>query len=429
MNRKRLVCIIIVAVLSGCTLLLFGPKKNKEDRFRTYLIQEGDLVVNVSATGTIEPEEVIDVGAQVAGQIISLGKDRNGNPIDYGSVIEKGMVLARIDEALYAAQLKKIQEEVTYAKADILRVTCEQELLKVKWLQAKNEWARAKKLWNGQAISKASYDKYKTDFNIAEANLSIGNASIVQSRALLAKNEAFLNHATINLGYCTITSPVDGIVIDRRVDIGQTIVANLNAPSLFLLAKDLNKMQIWVTVNEADILKIKKGQHVSFEVDAMPGEKFAGMVDKIRLNASMTQNVVTYDVEVNIDNSDGRLIPYLTANVDFEINKHKNILKVLNSALSWKPTIKQVTPEFRDTIEMINEDVIWVQEGQSVSPLKINKGLTDGVYTEVAGKSVAKGLKVVCGMQPPPQKFGKGSRQKANPFRVNLPAPPGGQGP
>ena len=175
----------------------------------------------------------------------------------------------------------------------------------------------------------------------------MGKAAIVQAKGTVAQAEATLKRALQNLNYCTIKSPVKGVIIDRRVNIGQTVVSSLNAPSLFLLAKDLNRLQVWVSVNEADIGRIKPGQPVTFTVDAQPGDVFPGKVGKIRLNATMTQNVVTYTVEVDTDNSGGKLLPYLTANVTFIVGERKNVLLVPNAALRWTPQLEQVVAEFR----------------------------------------------------------------------------------
>ncbi|MCL4501688.1 MAG: efflux RND transporter periplasmic adaptor subunit, partial [Deltaproteobacteria bacterium] len=160
--------------------------------------------------------------------------------------------------------------------------------------------------------------------------------------------KATLQRAQQNLSYCTIVSPVKGVIVDRRVNIGQTVVASLNAPSLFLIAKDLTRIQVWVSVNEADIGLIHTGQPANFTVDAFPGQVFEGQVGKIRLNATMTQNVVTYTVEVTTDNSDGKLLPYLTANVKFVVGESKNVLTVPNAALRWEPKPDQLVKEGRE---------------------------------------------------------------------------------
>ena len=174
--------------------------------------------------------------------------------------------------------------------------------------------------------------------------MAVGEAAILEAQAIRGPGRGGPDRAQRNLSYCTIKSPVKGVIIDRRVNIGQTVVASLNAPSLFLLAKDLTRMQVWVAVNEADIGKIHPGQPVTFTVAAFPGETFRGEVGKVRLNASMTQNVVTYTVEVITDNSNGRLLPYLTANVQFELDRRKDVLLVPSAALRWTPSADQVAP-------------------------------------------------------------------------------------
>src|SRR5207249_3200763 len=172
-------------------------------------------------------------------------------------------------------------------------------------------------------------------YETSKSALAVGEASVAQARAALQQAE-------INLGYTTIRSPVKGVIVDRRVNVGQTVVASLNAPSLFLIAKDLTRMQIWASVNEADIGQIHAGQAVRFSVDAFPHQTFRGDVAQIRLNANMTQNVVTYTVVVNTDNTNGKLLPYMTANLNFELSQRNDVLLVSNSALRWRPQIQQV---------------------------------------------------------------------------------------
>jgi len=277
--------------------------------FRTAQVSRGDLLVSISATGTVEPEEVVDVGAQVAGQIMAFGRDVKGKTIDYGSMVEDGTVLAMIDDSVYSADAAQAEAQVRSARASVQRAQAELDQLKARLRQAERDWDRAKKLGPSEALSQASYDAYRSAYETAKATVAIGEAAILQAKASVIQTEASQRKAQRNLGYCIIKSPVKGVIIDRRVNIGQTVVASLNAPSLFLIAKDLTRMQVWVAVNEADIGKIRPGQPVTFTVDAFPGETFRGEVSKIRLNASMTQNVVTYTVEITTDNSIGRLLP------------------------------------------------------------------------------------------------------------------------
>jgi HlyD family secretion protein len=397
---------------------------DSETAYRTAAVQRGDLLVSISATGTVVPEEVIDVGAQIAGQIMSFGRDAAGRTVDYGSAVEEGTVLAKIDDSLYSADAAQAEAQVQSGRAALQRAEADLGQLRAKLHQAERDWQRAQKIGPSEALAEASFDAYRSAYETAAANVAVGQAAILQARAGLAQSEALLRRAQRNLSYTTIKSPVKGVIIDRRVNIGQTVVASLNAPSLFLIAKDLKRMQVWVAVNEADIGKIRTGQPVMFTVDAFPGETFRGEVGKVRLNASMTQNVVTYTVEVITDNSSGRLLPYLTANVRFELNRRANVFQVLNAALRFRPTAEQVEPEFRDAFGAGGEDqekpkehqrptpdpaanagaatsraVLWLPAGEYVRPLAVKAGLSDGTTTEVAGDQLAEGLEVVTGAQ------------------------------
>jgi HlyD family secretion protein len=385
--------------------------------FKTAKIQRGNLFVSVSATGTLEPEEVVDIGAQVAGQIESFGKDRDGKTIDYGSQVDAGSLLAHIDESLYAADVAAADAQLKRANADLMQ-------MQAKLLAAEQNWNRAQKLGPSDALSKSSYESYKAEFDVAKANVVVADAAIVQAQAALTR-------AQRNLDYCTIKSPVSGVVIDRRVNIGQTVVSSLNAPSLFLLAKDLNHMQVWVAVNEADVAKIHPGQAAAFSVDSYPGETFKGTVRKIRLNATMTQNIVTYIVEVSTDNSNGRLLPYLTANVHFEVSNQTDVLLVPNAALRWTPKVKQISSEFRDKFKPSAEKAadntpkkgtIWVPDGSFVRPIEVAVGDTDNSVTAVEGGGIDADSPVVIGEKETAQNT---SQQGSNPL---IPQPMRGKG-
>ena len=245
-----------------------------------------------------------------------------------------------------------------------------------------------------------------------------------QAKASIAQNRAALNTAELNLGYCTIKAPVKGVIIDRQVNIGQTVVSSLSAPSLFLLATDLKRITVWISVNEADVGSIYPGQPVTFTVDAFPNREFKGVVGKVRLNAMMTQNVVTYTVEVNTDNDDGKLLPYLTANAKFITGRRENVLLVPNAALRWVPQPNLIVPETRkkrhgaDSAKQEREGgaesagttqthgTLWVQQGHLVRPVHINVGLTDGAFTEITGKEVTEGMAVVTGESAKEDKAG-----------------------
>ena len=382
--------------------------------FRTAAIKRDNLTNTINSTGTVEPEEVIDVGAQVVGIIKSLGPDpaHPDKTIDYGSVVHKGTVLALIDDAVYKAQVHQAQATLESSKANLLQLQAYAD-------QTEQEWKRAVTLVPAKAIAETDYDLDVANYKAAKANVAVGVATIKQ-------NEAVLALAKTNLEYTVIKSPVEGVIVDREVNVGQTVVSSLSAPSLFLIAKDLRRIQVWASVNEADIGRIRAGMPVSFAVDAYPGETFRGRVTQIRLNATMTQNVVTYTVVVVTDNADGRLLPYLTANLQFEIEQRSNVLLVPNTALRWKPRPPQIDPQVRKTTlaapkagpggkqplsgpasagdkpakpskERDEPSRVWVPAEGLVRPVEVAVGPSDGSMTEINGEGVHEGMKVVVG--------------------------------
>jgi len=395
--------------------------------FRTVAIKRGDLLSTISATGTVQPEEVVDVGAQVMGLILEFGPDPHdpAKLIDYGSVVEKGALLAKLDPTPYKAALEQAEATLQKSEADQLQ-------FEAKSRQAEREWKRAKSLLPQKAIADTDYDTALANYEVAKANVAAGMATIRQNRASV-------DTAKINLGYCTIKSPVRGTIIDRRVNIGQTVVASLNAPSLFLIAKDLTKMQVWASVNEADIGHIRVDMPVRFTVDAYPGQMFRGKVTQIRMNATMTQNVVTYTVVVTTDNSSGKLLPYLTANVQFEMDQRADVLLVPNAALRWKPQASQIDPVVSKTAisaESANTQdrgCLWIEaNGGFVRPLEVVVGVSDGTMTEIRGSGVKEGMQVILGEEGQGDTEGQDNETAAdgdktsNPF---LPKPPKGSKP
>ncbi len=416
---KTILAILVVLGAAAAAVFYFTTRLTADSVvvFRTATIQRGDLLPTISATGTVEPEEVVDVGAQVAGKIESFGRDPTdpAKLIDYGSVVHKDTVLANIDPTIYKAQVDQSQASLRRARADL-------EQLKAKRAQTEQEWLRAKSLLPNKAISDTDYDLALANYKVADANVTVGEAAIEQS-------EAALRLAKTNLDYTIIKSPVEGVIIARRVNIGQTVVSSLSAPSLFLIAKDLRRIQVWASVNEADIGRIHLNMPVRFTVDTYPGETFRGKVMQIRLNAAMTQNVVTYTVVVVTDNLDGRLLPYLTANLQFEVENHANVLLVPNTALRWKPRTQLIDPQERgaylaaaaaekagrqrtdaankkpadgakagETAKARNDSGrVWVESNGYVRPLPVTIGASDGTMTEINGEGLKEGMKVVIG--------------------------------
>jgi len=425
--------VIIVLTIVGCLIWWLSARGARgETVFRTVIVRRGDLEATVSATGTVEPEEVVDVGAQVSGIITSFGKDRYGKMIDYGSPVEAGTVLAKIDDSLYAATVEADKAQLQQATANKISADANVLQMKANLLLARQNWDRAQTLGPSDALAKSAYDQYQANFEAAKANLAAAEAAVEQTKAAVSQAKANLDSAQVNLGYCTIKSPIKGVIVDRRVNIGQTVVSSMNATSLFLIAKDLRRIQVWVSVNEADVGSIASGQPVTLSVDAFPNQVFHGVVGKIRLNATMTQNVVTYTVEVNTNNDDGKLLPYLTANAQFKVGRREGVLVVTNAALRWSPLPGQIAPEDRKGSRAASgpsgpsvggspvqaQGTIWVPEGRFVRPVHVKVGLTDGTVTEVEGKDVSEGLPAVVGVAPAEAKTAPAGEQ--NPFTPQL---------
>jgi HlyD family secretion protein len=406
---QRFLKIPVVAVALAVLALAAGvwwwhARSGSQLSFHTALVKRGDVAAAISSSGTIEPSETVDVGAQVAGRITSFGTDIHGQTIDYNSVVEQGAVLAKIDDSVYAADL-------SVAKAGELTAAANLEQMSAKLDQTEAEWKRAQELYQNKLMSQVDYDTDKANYEVAKANVSVARSGVAQAQADLDK-------AQRNLDFCVIKSPVTGVIIDRRVNIGQTVVSSLNAPSLFLIAEDLTKMQIWVAVNEADVAKIKPGAPVSFTCDAFPGRRFEGTVGKVRLNATMTQNVVMYTVVVNTENPDNLLLPYLTANVDFTVSQETNVLLIPNAALRWSPSSPdEITADARSHNPVDpptdkpsgargakpSRGVVWLKDGEFVRPVEVKVGTSDGSNTAVTADNLKEGEEVVTGETTGPE--------------------------
>jgi HlyD family secretion protein len=417
--KTSLIAILIVIVVGGAGAWWWHARNYSQLSFRTAVVKRGDVAAIISASGTIEPEEVVDVGAQVAGLIKSFGTDIEGKTIDYGSVIQEGAVLAKIDESVYAADLAVANAQMEQDKAGELSADANLDQMKAKLIQADAEWKRAQELSQAKLLARVDYDTDQANYEVAKANVAVAEAALAQARAATVQAKAGFDKAQRNLDFCIIKSPVRGVIIDRRVNIGQTVVASFNAPSLFLIAKDLTRMQIWVAVNEADVGRIVPGAPVTFSCDAFPGRQFAGVVGKVRLNATMTQNVVMYTVEVNTENPDRLLLPYLTANVHFVTRKESNALLIPNAALRWSPSsLGQIAPDVRSQNQVDpsasdsggdsksskqnkgskeRRGTIWLKDGEFVRPLEVKAGTSDGANTAVAADNLQEGQEVVTG--------------------------------
>ena len=408
-KEKRIILIAILILIAGLVTFWWQARANSKSSFVTVAIKRGSVTSTIAAAGTIEPVEVVDVGAQVAGQINAFGTDKSGKPIDYRSVVAAGDVLAKIDDSLYAADLEVAKGQLERDKAGELSARANLEETKAKLTLAEAEWKRMQTLIATKVASRSDYDTAESNYNVAKANLGVATAAVAQAKANTLQSQAAVGKAQRNLDFCTIRSPVNGVIIDRRVNIGQTVVSSLNTPSLFLIAKDLTKLQIWVAVNEADVGRIKPGMPAMFTCDAFPGREFRGAVSKVRLNAAMTQNVVTYTVEVDTENPHQILLPYLTANLRFILDSESNALLVPNAALRWTPSsLAEVAPRYRlnapagdppsDAPEkkgISAEGTVWLKTGRFVRPMQVRIGPADGANTVVSATDLREGQLVV----------------------------------
>ena len=406
---------LIIAVIAAAAWYGYTAFKDsgRNYAFKTENVTRGNLTSAISASGTVEPEELVNVGSQVTGMIMAFGKDDKGVTVDYGSKVKKGQLLVQIDDVLYAAALRESKAQKQQAEAEIIAAQAAIKQAEAKLNLAKVNWDRAQLLWNKVAMAKNEYDSAEATYISANADLAAAKARLEQANAQLAIADAALVKAQRNMDYCVITSPVDGIIIDRRVSVGQTVVSNMSVSSIFLIAKDFKKMQVWVSVNEADIGSIKPGMPVEFTIDAYPGDVFEGTVKKIRLNATMSQNVVTYIVEVDTDNVNGKLIPYLTANVRFIRDRRTNVLMVPNSALRFRPDPQYIVPEFREKQFDRTQRLLWVADGDLLRPVVVKTGLNAGVMVELTDSQLTAGDEIVFGIT----EISSGDQKNAGPAK------------
>lgn len=411
---------LAVASMTGCDVT--GTKKaDAKVAFATAEVTRGSVVQTVAATGTIEPEELVDIGAQVSGKILYFGKGLDGAELDYCSQVTNGMLLAKIDDVVYQADLSVAEAQLVKAKAMETVANAQLVQASVSAKQAEREWERAQKIGVGPALSRTAYESYESAWELAEAALGISAAQVRQSRAAVVEAEASVDKARRNLSYCDIVSSVDGVIIDRRVNVGQTVVSSMSASSLFLVARDLSRVQIWVAVNEADIGAIKPGGKVRFTVDTFPGRTFEGVVKRIRLNATVSSNVVTYTVEVETDNSDLTLLPYLTANVEFETGRADDALIVPAKALRFRMPSAPDAPDAAASAVFV-----FAGEGNPPKRVPVEVLLSNGVDAAVrplGGAALADGARVITGITTTTQ-AAAASGKNGSPFMPNMPRPP-----
>ena len=356
--RKKWWIILIAIVMVGINMFSGGAKKVAKDSYSTVEIIRGDMRQIVSATGEIQPVNTVNVGSQVSGTISNIY-------VDYNSHVNKGDVLLTIEPSVLEAQVKEAEASLNSSES--------------KRNYAKSEYERNKMLYADGFISRAEMEQSQTTYEQAEQE-------VVRMRSQYER-------AQTNLGYATITSPVDGTVISRKVDVGQTVAASFQTPDLFEIAEDLSKMQIDTSVSEADIGVIKEGQRVTFTVDAYPNKEFEGRVHQIRLSPTTTSNVVVYTVVIGVDNSDLSLLPGMTAFVTIVVDERFNTFKVQNSAFlvrsfdSFGVETNGATPTTHLAL-LRNGKIVFVE---------YSKGLVGATETEIVSDDIQEGDKIVVG--------------------------------
>lgn len=388
MNKKKALVIAAVAAIAALAVwLLSGGKKEEKITFDTAAVAPANIMNSITATGTIEPVTSVTVGTQVSGIVSKLF-------VDYNSVVKKGQVIAELDKTNLMSQLNT----------------------------AKTQLATAQSQLNYQT---ANYKRYKTLFEkglVAADDFDNAKLSYTQAKEQVVSAKEEVQRAQTNLGYATITSPIDGVVLSKSVEEGQTVAASFSTPELFTIAQDLTNMQVVADVDEADIGDVKEGERVTFTVDAYPDDTFEGEVKQVRQEATTTNNVVTYEVVISAPNADLKLKPGLTANVTIYTAERKGVLSVPSKALRFIPQ-KETVGKMK-IVDVANaKNKVWTIEGNSIVAHKVNIGMTDGTNTQIVG-GIAEGTKVVTGLNVTggEEKMPMEAQGEKSPF---APGPPG----
>lgn len=366
-KRKKIVLILagLAVLIIGIVILFSGSNKTK---YRTVKVQKGNIIQRVTATGTVNPVTTILVGTRVSGTITALYAD-------YNSEVKKGQLIAQIDPIPFENELRQAEADLFNAKANLLKA-------QVTLQDAERTLQRKKELFRRELIARSELDDAEVAYDTARAQYSMALAQV-------KKAEASLQQAKTNLGYTKIISPVNGVVIAKNVEVGQTVAASFQTPTLFTIAPDLTKMQIDTNVDEADIANIKIGMEATFTVDAYPERKFKGIVRQIRLNPTITQNVVTYDVVISVDNSHLLLKPGMTANVTFVTQEKDNVIKIPAAALRFK--MPNAAPS--------KQQGVWILRNGKPLRVNVKTGISDGEWIEVVEGDIKVGEDVIIDIQ------------------------------
>ena len=390
MKKRLMVVVAVIAVVTGSVAAFYRSNGSGDGpKLATTVVSRGSVIDAVEATGTLQAVTTVEVGTQVSGTIKALYAD-------YNSQVRKGQVIAQLEPSLFETQVEQ-------ARATLQRLQADVESARVQVEDTQVKLRRAQELSAKQLIP-------ATDLETAQANARQAEAASKAAQAQLVQGRASLRNVEVNLGHATITAPIDGIVISRSVDVGQTVAASMSAPTLFVLAKDLKEMQVNASVDESDIGRIHAGQQVEFRVDAYPDETFTGSVRQVRLEPVVEQNVVSYVTVIDVPNPDLKLKPGMTANVTLVIARADDILRVPNAALRFRPTTEvftargQQAPEPRAAADRQTARGagrpgvgVWVLADGHLKRVRVQPGVTDGTMTAVTGE-LQEGAQIVTGV-------------------------------
>ncbi len=370
--KKALVIGVIALLVAGGGYYGYRHRGTNGQEYKTAKIERGPLRSSVTATGTVNPVVSVMVGTQVSGRISALHADFN-------SLVKRGDLLAEIDPTSFEAQLEQ-------ARASLAVAAAAREKDSAGLDDAERNRRRTKELFDAQVASRSDLDQAETNLELARASLNSAKASCQQAEAAVAV-------ALTNLKYTRILSPVDGTVVSRNVDVGQTVAASFTTPTLFNIAKDLKQMQIDTAVNEADIGRVNMDQPVEFTVDAYGETIFKGVVQQIRISPAVVQNVVTYDVVVRVENPELKLKPGMTANVNIITETRDGVLKVPNGALRFRP--KTTEKEHSKENQPLHGSGIYILAEGGPRRIAVKTGISDGSFTEVTGTDLKEGAEVI----------------------------------
>jgi len=406
MKRKGVLAFVLVLLATFSVRAFLNGRDDDAPQLVTSTVSRGDVVSVVSSSGTVEAVTTVAVGTQVSGNIAALNADFN-------DLVKKGQVLAKLDPSTFQTALEQARANLVSAEADA-------ERLRVAKQAADVTLARSRELAGKQLIPAMDLQTAEVDSRSAAAQLTAAEAKIAQARAAVRQAE-------VSLSKTIITSPIDGVVIARDVDLGQTVAASLQAPTLFTIAADLSHMRVNATIDESDLGQLREGQAVSFTVDAYPTDVFKGVVEQVRLNPTVTQNVVTYSAMVTAPNPQLKLKPGMTANLTIEVARRDDVLRVPTNALRFTPNADVLArfgakrPEGGKTNGLAT---VWRQNGALLEAVRVRTGISDAAFTEVLDGSLQEGASIVTQMRSSSAQSSTQSTRTSNPL-MSTGGPPG----